>query len=80
MMIRAYLVEALKRARYTRLDDGSYCGEVRDLRGVVGTGRTLESCRDALQDVVEEWILVRVARRLQVPALGGKKIRIRMAG
>ena len=79
-MIRAYLYEALKRARYTQLEDGSYCGEVRGLRGVVATGRTLETCRGDLQDVVEAWILVRVARHLEIPALRGKRFRIRKAG
>ena len=79
-MIRAYLDEALKRARYTPLEDGSYCAQVRGLRGVLATGRTLEACRAALQEVVEEWILVRVARGLDVPPLGGRRIRIRKAG
>ena len=79
-MIRRYIDRALERARYTQLEDGSYCAEVRGLRGVIATGQTLEKCRSALQDVLEEWILVRVARGLEVPALGGEKIRIRKAG
>jgi len=79
-MIRDYLDEALKRARYAQLEDGTYCAEVRGLRGVVATGDTLESCRATLQEVVEEWVLVRVSRGLEVPALGGARIRIRKAG
>jgi predicted RNase H-like HicB family nuclease len=79
-MIRRYIDRALERARYTQLEDGSYCAEVRGLRGVIATGRSLEKCRSALQDVLEEWILVRVARGLEVPALGGEKIKIRKAG
>ena len=79
-MIRAYLDEALKRGRYSQLEDGSYCAQVRGLRGVVATGRTLESCRAQLQEVVEEWILVRVARGLDIPPLGGRRIRVRKAG
>ena len=79
-MIRAYLDAALKRARYTKLEDGSYGAEVRGLRGVVATGANLENCRQSLQEVVEEWVLVRVARGLDVPALGAAKIRVRKAG
>jgi len=79
-MIRSYLDRALARARYTQLEDGQYCAEVPGLRGVIATGKTLENCRTALQDVVEEWILVRIARGLEVPALGGLKIRVRKAG
>ncbi len=79
-MIRDYVDEALRRARYRELEDGTYCAEVRGLRGVVALGSTLEACRDTLGEVLEEWILVRVSRGLGVPALGGLKIRVRKAG
>jgi len=74
------LDQALKRARYTRLDGGIYCAEVRGLPGVIATGKTLEACRTALQEVVEEWMLVRVSRGLEIPSLGGVRIRVRKAG
>ena len=79
-MIRDYLAAALRRARYSQLEDGSYCVEVRGLRGVIATGATLEACRSELENVIEEWILVRVARGLDVPSLGGVRIRVRKAG
>jgi len=43
------------------------------------TGDSLETCRTTLQEVVEEWVLVRVSRGLDVPALGRVKIRVRKA-
>ena len=70
-MIREYLDRALRRAHYTQLEDGSFCAEVRGLRGVIGTGPTLEECRQSLEEVIQEWILVRVARGLSVPSLDG---------
>ena len=79
-MIRDYLDEALKRAKYTKLEDGGYAAEVRGLAGVVAIGKTLESCRTQLQEVIEEWVLLRVARGLSVPAVGRARIRIRKAG
>ena len=79
-MIRNYLNRALERARYSQLEDGTYCAEVPGLRGVIATGGTLERCRSTLQEVIEEWVLVRVARGLSVPALGGQRIRVRKAG
>lgn len=66
-MIRQYVEEALRRARYDKLDDGTFCAEVAPLRGVLATGDTLEECRSQLAEVVEEWILVRIAKRLSVP-------------
>jgi predicted RNase H-like HicB family nuclease len=47
----------------------------RGLRGVLATGETLEECRNQLAAVVEEWVLVRVAKGLSAPRLG--KIAIR---
>ena len=76
-MIRKYLDAALSRAKYTMLEDGSYTAEVRGLRGVIATGRTIEKCRAALEQVIEEWVLVRVSKGLRVPALGNAEIRVR---
>ncbi len=47
-------------------DGGTFCAEVPSLRGVLATGRTLEACREELGEVVEEWVLVRVAQGLMV--------------
>jgi predicted RNase H-like HicB family nuclease len=79
-MITKYLSKALERARYEVLEDGSFCATVPGLRGVVALGRGVEECRCELADVVEEWILVRVARGLAVPRLGGVTIKVRRAG
>jgi predicted RNase H-like HicB family nuclease len=46
---------------------------------VIATAATLEGCRDALAEVIEEWILVRVARGLDIPALGGARVQVRRA-
>ncbi len=78
-MISRYVQEALRRARYRMLDDGTFCGTVANLRGVVANADTLEQCRDQLAEIVEEWVLVRVSRGLSVPALGGETVRVRKA-
>jgi predicted RNase H-like HicB family nuclease len=70
-VIRQYVDEALRSARYDKLEDGTFYGEVPRLRGVLATAETLEECRSQLAEVVEEWVLIRVARRLPVPRLGG---------
>jgi predicted RNase H-like HicB family nuclease len=78
-MITRYIERALARARYQLLPDGTFAATVRGLRGVVATGATLEGCRRDLADVVEEWLLVRVARGLDVPSLDGATVRVRKA-
>lgn len=79
-MISRYLDAALRRAHVVALDDGGYCATVGGLRGVVATGASLETCRDQLAEVVEEWALVRVARGLSVPPLGGARVQVEKAG
>jgi predicted RNase H-like HicB family nuclease len=78
-MISRYVNRALERARYEVLPDGTFAATVRGLRGVVATGDTLEACRRDLAEVVEEWLLVRVARGLSVPSLDGASVKVRRA-
>jgi predicted RNase H-like HicB family nuclease len=78
-MISRYVERALRRARYVEAEDGSYCGTVAGLRGVISTGSTLEVCRAQLVEVIEEWILVRVARGLAVPPMGGARVEVKRA-
>jgi len=75
-MIRQYVEQALRMARYDKLEDGTFCGEVPRLRGVLASGGTLEACREQLAEVVEEWVLVRVAKGLAVPRLGKVGVRV----
>ncbi len=78
-MIVKYIDKALRRARYTQPDPGVFCAVVPGLRGVIATGATLETCRDQLAEVIEEWVLVRVARGLSVPPTGGVTVSVKKA-
>jgi len=78
-MITEYVAKALERAHYRLVDDGTFAATVRGLRGVIATGPSLEACRRDLASVVEEWVLVRVARGLPVPALGKAVVKVRRA-
>jgi predicted RNase H-like HicB family nuclease len=57
-MITRYLREAMCRARYKILEDGTYYGWIEELPGVWATADTLERCRDELESVVEDWLLL----------------------
>ena len=70
-MIIEYVDEALRRARYEMIDDREpFYGEVKDLKGVWATGKTLEECRRNLKEVIEGWILVSIKKGLKIPRLG----------
>lgn len=78
-MISRYIAEALHRARYDVVDGGLFCATVTGLPGVIATGKTLEACRDQLVDVIEAWLLVRVARGLKIPRLGTATVQVKRA-
>ena len=47
--------------------DGSFYGEIPDFQGVYANARTLESCREELQEVLEEWVFFRISNNLALP-------------
>lgn len=51
-----YVNNAMSKARYQVLEDGSYYGDIFLCPGVWATGETVEECRDALRDVLAEWL------------------------
>ncbi len=74
-MIQDYIEAAMQHAHYELIDDDEpYYGEVPELRGVWATGKTLEECRQSLAEVVDGWVLIRIARGLKIPPLGQVQI------
>ena len=70
-MLIEYIEEALKRACYEIIEDGEpYYGEIKELKGVWATGKTLEECRERLKEVIEGWIIVSIKKDLPIPKLG----------
>jgi len=75
-MILEYIEEALKRARYEIIEDEEkYYGEVPELKGVWAQGKTLEECRRNLAEVIEGWVLIHLRKGLEIPSVGGKRIK-----
>ena len=59
-MLSEYIEKKLKTAKYKLLKDGSYFGEIQGLKGVWANARNLEDCRKELQEVLEDWLLLKV--------------------
>ena len=66
-MLSEFIFKKLREARYKLLKDGSYFGEVASLRGVWANANNLEDCRKELQEVLEDWLLLKVRDRENVP-------------
>ncbi len=80
-MLTEYVRGAMHQARYEILaDDGSIYGEIPGFDGVYANATTLEACRDELQEVLEEWMLLRISRNLPLPTVEGRALTIQKAG
>ena len=71
MMLTAYIQAAMKRATYKLLEDNTYFGEIPGFQGVWSSAKTLEECRSVLQEVLEEWLLLKLRDNEEVPKLEG---------
>lgn len=58
-MLTKYIEAAMHRATYSILeDDGTFFGRIPDCQGVWANEETLEACRDELESVLEDWIIL----------------------
>ena len=79
-MLTNYIRAAMRQAKYEILpDDGLFYGEIPGFDGVYADASALEACREELEEVLEEWILFRVARNLPLPVVEGIELRIKEA-
>ncbi|MBI3666775.1 MAG: type II toxin-antitoxin system HicB family antitoxin [Acidobacteria bacterium] len=69
-MLTRYIQQAMKKAAYKILKDGMYFGEIPGLRGVWASERTLDKCREVLQEVLEEWLVLKIRDRDPIPKIG----------
>lgn len=69
-MLTAYITAAMARARYKIIDDGTYFGEIPGLQGVWANAKSLEACREELQEVLEDWLIVKLRDGDEVPRVG----------
>ncbi|MCH7836285.1 MAG: type II toxin-antitoxin system HicB family antitoxin [Chloroflexi bacterium] len=70
-MLTAYIRTAMQMAQYKILDDGRYFGEIAGFQGVWASEDALEECRRVLQEVLEEWLLLKLRDNEEVPELEG---------
>ena len=75
-MLSEYIQSAMVKAKYRILEDGSYYGEIPGFQGVWADGKSLEQCRYSLQEVLEEWILLKVRDGDKLPLVNGKKLKL----
>ena len=76
-MLTNYVQAAMRKARYEILDDGTYYGEIPGFPGVFANADTLEVCREQLQEVLEDWILLGLRLGHHLPEVEGLTLEMR---
>ena len=76
-MLTKYINSAMEKAHYEILEESrTFYGSIRGFKGVWAEGETLEACRQELQSVLEEWIIIRLRRGLPLPSLKGIVLKV----
>ena len=79
-MLRQYIDAAMRHARYEMLpQEGQWYGEVPECNGVYSTAETPDRCRQELEEVLEEWILLRIHKHLPLPVIDGVELAVKSA-
>jgi len=70
-VLTSFVTSAMEKASYRILDDGSYYGEIEECQGVWANEKTLEECRKVLQEILEEWLVLKLRDHDKLPLLNG---------
>lgn len=77
-MLTKYIDAAMRHAHYEILpDDGTVYGEIPGIQGVWANADTVEACRDELQEVLEDWLLLGFRRQIILPVIDGIDLNVR---
>ena len=71
-MLTEFINKKLKEAQYKILKDRTYFGEIPSLKGVWASAKNLEDCRKELQEVLEDWLLLKIKTGDYVPGFRTK--------
>lgn len=66
-----YVSQALSRAVYDKLDNGTFAGRIPACSGVIAFGKTLSKCEAELRSTLEDWILVGLKLGHPLPIISG---------
>ncbi len=79
-MLTDYIKTAMQQATYEVLeDDGSIFGSIPALQGVWASAENHEACQQALQAVLEDWILLGLHLHHPIPPLNGVDLNLPVA-
>ena len=77
-VLTKYIQAAMRRAQYEILpDDGTYYGRIPGFDGVWANAATLEQCREELEEVLQDWIMLGLSRNTPLPVVEGIELAVK---
>jgi predicted RNase H-like HicB family nuclease len=74
-MLTAYIAKALEHAMFEGPENGRWYGEISVCPGVWATGESKEQCRRELQEVLEEWLILKLRDNdPDIPVIDGLRL------
>jgi predicted RNase H-like HicB family nuclease len=68
-MLLEYINEAMAKAVYDKLEDGSFSGKIPQCPGVFAFAETLYKCEQALRSALEGWLIVKIRHGDTLPVI-----------
>ena len=79
-VLTAYIEQAMTQAVYEELEDGTFGATIPPCWGVIAFGNTLPECKEELQSVLEEWIVVGLKLGHKLPTVSGINLNFEVVG
>lgn len=76
MSLSSYIQAAMASARIKPIADKTYFGEIPGFQGVWANEKVSKKCRETLQEVLEDWIVLKLRSGESLPAVHGKKLTV----
>jgi len=71
-MLTGFIQAAMRHAHYEIIDDPKpFFGSIPECQSVWASGETLEACREELQSVLEDWIVLGLRMGHPIPVIDG---------
>lgn len=78
-MLLEYIDEAMAKAVYDKLEDGSYYGKIPQCPGVLAFAETLYKCEHTLRSSLEGWLIVKIRHGDRLPVIGRINLNLKMS-
>ena len=75
-MITDFVKQKMQKARYKTLKDGSHFGAITGLKGVWASAPTRQVCVKELQEVLEDWLVLKLRTGERITGLSSSRISI----